>query len=228
MLGLEKPHWSVLSSDAFLPESIEQSRHSFYASGAHDATRVVMALERHGHTPGMHPRVVEYGCGVGRVSVHLASRFRFLTAIDISESHLALAAETARDTKVANVRFELARAPNFGMTEPFDLWFSHIVLQHNPPPVIALLLRRALSMLAPGGIAMFQLPTYTTGYGFDVARYLSAPTATGTIEVHCLPQSVVFEIAADCGCVPLEVREDNAMGPPSHWISNFFIFAKPR
>lgn len=163
---------------------------------------------------------------VGRVSIHLAQRFKSLIAIDISESHIALAAEAARDAKIANSHFGSATAPTFGMTKSFDVWFSFIVLQHNPPPIIALVLKRALSMLAPGGIAMFQVPTYASGYSFDVARYLAAPTPAGTIEVHCLPQPVVFAIAADCGCVPLEVREDTAMGPPSHWLSNAFVFAK--
>ncbi len=90
-----------------------------------------------------------------------------------------------------------------------------------------MVLRKALSMLAPGGIAIFQVPTYATGYKFNLASCLAAPTNTGTIEVHCLPQPVVFQIAAEAGCVPLEVREDTAMGPPSHWLSNTFMFAKP-
>jgi hypothetical protein len=111
------------------------------------------------------------------------------------------------------------------MAEPFDVWFSYIVLQHNPPPVIAMVLRRALSMLAPGGVAIFQLPTHALGYRFDLAAYLAAPVSDA-IEVHCLPQSVVFRLAAEAGCVPLEVREDTAMGPPSHWLSNSFVFAK--
>jgi hypothetical protein len=66
-----------------------------------------------------------------------------------------------------------------------------------------------------------------TGYRFAIEEYLAAPTDTGTIEVHCLPQPVVFAIAAACGCVPLEVREDTAMGPPSAWLSNRYVFTKP-
>jgi len=226
-LGHDKPHWSVLSAEKFMPEQIEENRRAFYASGADDAARILLMLERHGRTPAMHPRVVEYGCGVGRVTPYLAKHFATVTAIDISDSHLAMAQEAAREAGAANAGFRLARAPEFGMTEPFDLWFSYIVLQHNPPPVIALVLRRALAMLAPGGIAMFQVPTYAIGYRFNLATYLAAPTNTGTIEVHCLPQPVVFQIAAEAGCVPLEVREDTAMGPPSHWLSNIFVFAKP-
>lgn len=226
-LGRDKPHWSVLSSEQFLPEKIEENRRNFYASGANDVKRIVAALERHGRSPVRLARAVEYGCGVGRVTPYLAKIFAAVTAIDISSSHLAMAQEAAQEAGAWNARFRLARAPDFGMTEPFDLWFSYIVLQHNPPPVIAMVLRRALAMLAPGGVAIFQVPTHATGYRFDLENYLENPTSTGTIEVHCLPQAVVYRLAAEAGCVPLETREDTAMGPPSHWLSNTFIFTKP-
>jgi 2-polyprenyl-3-methyl-5-hydroxy-6-metoxy-1,4-benzoquinol methylase len=226
-LGHDKPHWSVLSSEQFLPEKIEENRRNFYASGAADAKRIVAALGRHGRSPVSHPRIVEYGCGVGRVTPHLAQVFREVTAIDISTSHIAMAEATTLEAGAWNARFQLARAPEFGMHAPFDLWFSYIVLQHNPPPVIAMVLRRAFMMLAPGGIAMFQVPTYAMGYHFNTTQYLASPTSTGTIEVHCLPQQVVYQLAAEAGCLPLETREDDGMGPPSHWLSNTFIFAKP-
>ena len=227
-LGRERPHWSVLSSDAFLPEHIEANERAFYASGAGDVRRIASVLKRHGRTPGDLPRMVEYGCGVGRVTPHLAESFASVTACDISESHLGMARETVARSGRGNVRFALARAPDFGLHEPFDLWFSYIVLQHNPPPVMAMVLRRALAMLAPGGMAIFQVPTYALGYHFALQSYLAKPTETGTIEVHCLPQSVVFQLVHEAGCVPLEVREDTAMGPPSAWLSNNFVVHKPR
>ncbi len=226
-LGNDKPHWSVLSSDQFLPEQIEQHRRNFYESGSNDAKLILAALARHGRDAASHPRIVEYGCGVGRVTPYLATVFREVTAIDISSSHIAMAEEATLAAGARNARFRLARAPHFGMEEPFDLWFSYIVLQHNPPPLIAMVLRRALAMLAPGGIAIFQVPTFAMGYKFSLAQYLANPTSTGTIEVHCLPQPVVFQLAHDAGCVPLEIREDSAMGRHRSWLSNTFIFAKP-
>jgi hypothetical protein len=128
LLGQEKPHWSVLSASDFMPERIEENRQRFYASGSSDVAGIVSALTRHGRRPEALPRMVEYGCGVGRVTPRLAKRFQSVTAIDISESHLGLAMEAVRASGVGNVRFNLARAPDFGMSEPFDLWFSFIVL----------------------------------------------------------------------------------------------------
>lgn len=226
LLGREKPHWSVLSSENFLPDRIEETKKSFYASGANDVGRIVSALKRHGREPGEFARVLEFGCGVGRVTPHLAQQFAHVVGVDISTSHLEMARDAARDAGASNAAFVLSRAPEFGMREPFDLWFSFIVLQHNPPPVIAMILRRAFRRLAPRGMAIFQVPTYAMNYRHDVAEYLAKPTSTGTIEMHCLPQQVVIEIAAECGCVAVEVREDTAAGPPAYWLSNSFIFTK--
>jgi SAM-dependent methyltransferase len=222
-LGEQEPHWSVLSIDEFKSPNIEENRKQFYASGINDANKIAAIITRHGFTPNDFPRAVEYGCGVGRVTPYLASMFEEVLALDISKSHLALATAAAQDAGVETVRFSLVEAPHFGMESGFDLWFSRIVLQHNPPPVIADVLRHMFASLAGGGIAIFQVPTYAQGYHFNISDYLAAPKHD-EIEVHCLPQDVIFQLAHDAGCVCLEVREDEGMSYP--WLSNMFVFRK--
>lgn len=86
-LGQEKPHWSVLSSENFLPGRIEETKASFYASGVRDWDHIATSLARHGRAAAEFARVVEYGCGVGRVTPHLARHFAHVTGIDISAAH---------------------------------------------------------------------------------------------------------------------------------------------
>lgn len=225
-LGEEQPHWSVLSADQFKPDLIAENEGTFYASGADDAAMLLAVLRRHGFAPDQFPRLLEYGCGLGRVTAHLARVFPFVTACDISRSHLRQAERTLARAGATNVAFRLAGLPWFGMHDTFDLWFSRIVLQHNPPPVIAMILRRALACLAPGGLAVFQVPTYAVGYRFAVDEYLRGAGRQDGIEMHVLPQRIVFEIAREAGCAPLEVREDAAAGHPATWLSNLFAFRK--
>jgi SAM-dependent methyltransferase len=224
-LGRERPHWSVLSADDFLPERIAQTRTTFYESGRGAVDVVMGCLARQGVAPNDLPRVVEYGCGVGRVTPHLAQQFQSVTAIDISSSHLAMARDAVAAAACGNVMFAQAEIPHFGMSEPFDLWVSGLVLQHNPPPVIALILQRAFAMLSQGGIALFQLPTYAQDYKFELAAFMQANIGIGGIEMHCLPQSVVFALAREAGCLALEVREDDQV-PTLGWLSNTFVFQK--
>jgi SAM-dependent methyltransferase len=223
-LGRERPHWSVLSSDQFLPENIHASEDAFYASGRGDAESVLATIGRVGRTADEFKTVFEYGCGLGRTTLHLASRFQRILACDISSTHLGMAAAKAQQNGIINIDFFESRAPDFGMLEPFDLWFSRIVLQHNPPPITSMILRRAMGMLSPGGLAVFQIPTYAPGYRFCIAEYIERIQSSRDFEVHLLPQRTIFEIAAESDCFLLEVVEDSAAGWP--WHSNAFVFAK--
>jgi hypothetical protein len=111
------------------------------------------------------------------------------------------------------------------MTEGFDIWFSRLVLQHNPPPLTAMVLRRAMSLLNPGGLAHFQLPTYARNYHFKTKEYMEKPGFG--IEMHVFPMPAVFEIAAETGCEPLEVWHDNSLGDLPGWVSSAITVWKP-
>ena len=82
-------------------------------------------------------------------------------------------------------------------------------------------------MLAPGGVAVFQIPTYLRGYRFRAADYFAEPPPAGGIGLHVLPQEVVFALAARAGCVPLEVWSDPTIWPPPVCTSSLFMFHKP-
>jgi SAM-dependent methyltransferase len=216
-LGETRPHWSTAASPAFTPEQIDANQGEFQASGAADVAWLVALLSRHGWQPADLPRVLDFGCGIGRMTAPMAGIFASVSGCDISPSHLAL----ARAACGRRVRFSLVSVPDFGMAEPFDLWFSTRTLQHNPAPISAMILRRAFALLAVGGVAVFQVPTARVGY--DPAA------ATGeTLPIHVLPQSAIFALAADAGCRPVEVVEDSIIWPPTLCRSNSFVFHKPR
>ena len=225
-LGNEQPHWSVLSAEQFRPDRIEANEAAFFASGGNDVAQLVAILRRNGLEPAAFPRMFEFGCGIGRVTAHLARIFRDVTVCDVSASHMAMARDKVYAAGVHNVTFNLAASDEFGMAAPFDLWFSRIVLQHNPPPIIAMILRRAFALLAPGGLAVFQVPTYAAGYRFRIADYLAGLDAEARIEMHVLPQPVVFQLARQAGCEMLEVLADASAGPVAQWNSSIFVLRK--
>jgi len=224
-LGEERPHWSVLSADEFRPERIAETEGEFYRSGATDVANLLAALNRAGVEAAALGTLFEFGCGVGRVTAHLARHFPRVVACDLSRSHIRLAESALAAGSIANVTIVPAQPPDFGMAQPFDAWFSRIVLQHNPPPVMRLILERALKLLTPGGVAVFQVPTYAVGYHFRLDEYLACSAGAGEIEMHVLPQAEVFRIADRAGCFPLEVTEDESIGVQD-WISSVFVLRK--
>jgi SAM-dependent methyltransferase len=226
-LGASEPHWSVLSADEFRSAHIAENERAFYDTGEYDAELLRSALQRCAGGVGPFDSGLEYGCGVGRATWKLAPLFQRLTACDISDTHLELARRWSAGQRVPNVEFRKIESPLRPLAGlQYDIFYSRMVLQHNPPPIMRLVLRAALDGLRPGGVALFQLPTYGQGYSFRTREYLASP-ADGRIEMHCLPQPAVFELAHLAGCEVLEVREDEDTGQPSTFVSNTFVVRRP-
>ncbi len=226
-LGEDRAYYSVLTGDEFLPGNLNaDSIERFWASGVDEAAEIQAILARHGFSGTTGATCVEYGCGVGRVSVPLAELFENLHAYDISAPHLKIAREHIDTRQIHNVVFHQVTSDTFenGLF-PCDFFYSRLVLQHNPPPIISVLIRLSLRSLRPGGIAVFQVPTCSTGYSFQIDEYLAHDSADD-IEMHLLPQSEIIKIITDADCRLLEIREDGAIGMDGRWISNTFIVQK--
>ncbi len=224
--GQNDPFWSVISAPAYRMASITDAAiDTFYRGGAHEVERIDAWLRRSGFELRPDMVCMEFGCGVGRLTGWLARRCKHLHALDISPPHLARTAARVRATATTNVSLTLLGTPaELGALPAIDLFVSFLVLQHNPPPIIALILGRAFQRLTPGGLALFQLPTYHQDYSFVLETYLRGIGHTD-IEMHCLPQHDVFQIAAQNGLTPLEIQQDQFTGD---WgISHTFLFQKP-
>jgi len=109
------------------------------------------------------------------------------------------------------------------MLEAFDLWSSRVVLQHNPPPIVAAILRKMLWRQNPGGLAIFQLPTYRRDYNFKISEYPSTPR-NDEIEMHVMPVSAVIRLAKEADCDVLEILDDNSAG--AGLTSNVFVIGR--
>jgi SAM-dependent methyltransferase len=225
-LGQSEPHWSVLVNDCYRAERIGQNEELFYQTGRTYLQRLQRAAERCGISLGNYRHCFELGCGVGRLTIWLSKQFESVVGADISAAHLEIARATLHRLACNNVNLmHIASLDDFDAMPHFDLFTSLIVLQHNPPPVIALLLERMLRKLRPGGIAYFQLPTFIADYRFIVGEYLGQPNATGRIEMHAFPQPALFDIIERCGCRLLEIREDDEVGREPI-VSNTVFLAK--
>lgn len=225
--GKEDPHWSVLSAEQFRKEKIDASLAEFYESGELDAELIDHTLSRNGLTIKNVDSCIEIGCGLGRITKWLSGKFKYIYAYDISDNHLRLAREHQKENNIPNVDFR--KLSSFQQLKEFpttDFLFSIIVLQHNPPPIIAYLIKELLSKLNPSGFALFQVPTYLDNYSFNVKDYLNSSPAADTLEMHVIPQKVIFELAEEANCRVIEVIEDSYIGKPKGGISNTFLIQK--
>jgi SAM-dependent methyltransferase len=225
-LGKTEPYWSVASFDRYKSGAFDAHASQFYASGERDVQRMLAWLRRNRINPAALDSCCEYGCGVGRVTTWLCSQFARVFACDVSEPHLKLARRHLLAQGHSNVTFrKIDSLSSLAQFDPVDLVFSIIVLQHNPPPVIADIVGMLLRSLNPGGLAFFQVPTYAAGYRFNAKEYLRRPAREASFEMHLLPQSSIFRIARDEGCAILEVQPDTYVGA-RQWISNTFLIQR--
>lgn len=226
-LGETEPHWSVLTNDSYTQENFESHAPAFHASGETECKVFDATLARAGVAREGLRRCVELGCGVGRVTVPLGRRFAEVLGLDVSAAHLRLAHEHVRQQPdLAHVQLrQLSAADELAGVGPFDVLYSRIVLQHNPPPVMARLLTDLLGQLRPGGVAYFQVPTYGAGYRFVVSEYLERPNTT-EMEMHYFPQAALLELLAGQRCRLLELREDDAIGLSASAVSNTLLVRK--
>lgn len=225
-LGRTEPYWSVASFDRFKSSAFDANASQFYASGERDVQRLLAWLRRNHIDPASLESCCEYGCGVGRVTTWLCSQFARVFACDVSEPHLKLARQHLLAEGHSNVTFrKIDSLLSPSQFDRVDLVFSIIVLQHNPPPVIAHIVRMLLRSLNPGGLAFFQVPTYAAGYSFNAKEYLRRPVEEASFEMHLLPQSSICKIVQEEGCTILEVQPDTYVGS-SQWISNTFLIQR--
>tara|TARA_B100000212_G_scaffold341222_1_gene323802 strand:- start:4087 stop:5136 length:1050 start_codon:yes stop_codon:yes gene_type:complete len=227
-LGESEPHWSVLSQASFRSDKIGDSQKDFKKTAEIDMMILDSTLERNDIDIRSFKSCREFGCGVGRVTRLLADRFEEVEGIDISRNHLKIARKSIAEDGLTHVDFRHVNNPA-ELTElpQTDFIFSVMVLQHNPPPIIAIVLENLLKSLAPNGVALIQIPTYKRTYSFEIDTYIKSPLfKEDELEMHYLPQSEVFEIIDRCNCRPIEVIEDNYIGRRGNELSNTFLIRK--
>ncbi len=226
-LGETEPYWSVLTGEQFRSSNIEWSREEFYGSGLNDVNLLFKAFERNDINYTSFRTCLEYGCGLGRVTGWLAKRFDNVLGYDISEPHLRLAKQYLDESRIHNVSLHYIDKPQtIGNFPKVDVVYSIMVLQHNPPPIIRLIIHEFLRALNPGGVAFFQVPTYRLNYRFSLQEYLSDEAMRQEMEMHVLPQHEIFRILREEHCQLVEVIEDGYTGLKQGERSNLFVIQK--
>jgi SAM-dependent methyltransferase len=226
-LGATEPHWSVLTAEQYKQKNIDQNEDAFYQTGVANVDSLWQTLTRNGVDPASLRTCLEYGCGLGRVTRWLADRYDTVHGYDISGAHLEAAGRYLTGKGIGNVVLHHVKdLTDIESMERVDLIYSVIVLQHNPPPVIAMIVRSLLASLNPGGVAYFQVPTYQRGYRFSCSEYLAKHAGKLGMEMHVLPQAEIFSIAEQSNARVLEVFEDSWTGITDGGRSNTFVIRK--
>jgi SAM-dependent methyltransferase len=140
-LAQQEPWFAVLTDERFLRERMsDDDLRAFFASGEADIAHIFGLIARSDFAP---KSVLDFGCGVGRLSLALTKRAGRVAGVDVAPSMLRIARENVPDATFSST------IPD----ERFDLIVSLIVFQHIPVVRGEALLDELLDHLADGGVA---------------------------------------------------------------------------
>lgn len=132
----------------------------FFATGEKEIAAVIFYLRKKVIILKKINKVLDFGCGVGRLTRALAKYFPRVYGLDISETMIKKAKRLNAGYK--NCHF-LFNKENYSLDFPdnhFDFIYSNNVLQHFPNKETALKqISDFIRILKPSGIAFFQLPS---------------------------------------------------------------------
>ena len=103
LIAKEDPYWGVLSDERFRGKQLgQENRAEFFESGERYVADVLGLVNTHLGGVAL-DRALDFGCGVGRLAIPIAKRFREVVGADISEDMLGLTARHADESRQANV-----------------------------------------------------------------------------------------------------------------------------
>jgi ubiquinone/menaquinone biosynthesis C-methylase UbiE len=151
------PCWAILSdpSKQFGGWDLDE----FFHTGDQEVSRLIESAKRIGYSGGR-DTVLDFGCGMGRLTRALSKHFNRCVGVDISEEMIRKARELNGD--IANCQFKLNASAELEQFEDdqFDLIYTSIVLQHVPTKAAILrYVAELVRTLKPKGLLVMQIPS---------------------------------------------------------------------
>jgi ubiquinone/menaquinone biosynthesis C-methylase UbiE len=153
--GREDPYYGVMTLDKFHKKKLdEKSLEEFFTSGR-DHVEFVMDTIRTSIDPVFSPsRVLDFGCGVGRCAIPLASVCPVVIGVDISQSMVDEARKNCKGQSIGNLEFIRSDDDLSNLHGNFALIHSSFVFQHIPVKRGEKILKRLVHLLSDHGVAV--------------------------------------------------------------------------
>jgi SAM-dependent methyltransferase len=204
----------------------------FFRTGRESINQLCAELRT--SAPGLRwHRALDFGCGVGRLTLALAEQFDHATGVDIAPAMLSRARSYAEgSTKVSFVLNTTADLAQFA-TGSFDLVLSDITLLHIEPTQSKAYIAEFVRVCRPGGVIRFHLPAPTRRQ--QIRSRIPRPIVSLGYAVKSLPRPIMEVYGVDeaevtalleaAGAEVCDVRSSPAATYRS--ASNYYTALKP-
>lgn len=205
--GATDPMWAVLGWEG--KDRNRWNAEEFFQTGVNDINRVMSQIDLITNYPLNTSRCLDFGCGLGRLTIPLAGHFTNVYGVDISPSMISKA--NAFSSDVPNARYHINLEPDLKLFESdfFDCIITLIVLQHLEISYQKNYTAEFVRLIKPGGLAVFQMPDQLERF----ASYREFKSNTRPeMEMHGMSTENVTSHIESCGGKVLQILEDDACG----------------
>ncbi|HSW07415.1 methyltransferase domain-containing protein [Aquabacterium sp.] len=162
--GERDPYYAVITHEMFRRDKLDPAAlRLFFKSGRAHAKHVLAVCKRHFDPAFVPSRVLDFGCGVGRLLVGFAEWADEIVGVDISQAMLDEARKNCDARGLQNIVLLRSDDQLSQVQGQFDLVHSTIVLQHIDPRRGCELFGRLVERVKPGGLGSLHL-TYAKAY----------------------------------------------------------------
>ncbi len=198
-------------------------REELFATGRNEIKVVLAHIAELGLKPDWNAPVLDFGCGVGRLTQALAAHFPECWGVDISPTMISLAKEYSLDTP--QCRFLLNEHSHLESLQDnyFGFVYTSIVLQHIAKKHSGVYIAELIRVLKPGGVLVFQIPDSLRLGPVKKLRVKLALRSrveamfgrkkSYVMEMHCIQEAEVRKLVQESGGHVVDVRLTNSADP---------------
>jgi SAM-dependent methyltransferase len=173
--GNEDPYYGVITDEKFRNKNLTaELLDEFLDSGNDYLEKIWVDIEKINGKTFTPQRSLDFGCGVGRITIPLASRSEEAVGVDISDTMLKEARKNSETKRLTNIEFFKSDTKLSRIKGDFDFIHTYIVIQHIPPKLGYLYFEEMLKRLRNGGIGVIHL-TYKIEGSFLSKVYRDFP-----------------------------------------------------
>jgi SAM-dependent methyltransferase len=159
--GLRDPYFGVITNPKFRRGDLnEDAKREFFGDGETLVKYLFATIHRHIDPQFAPKKILDFGCGVGRLLMPFARVAEEVVGLDVSPSMLEEARRNCEERQLRNVRLLHSDDELSALSGTFDLIHSFIVFQHIPVQRGRAIFGKFLQHLRPGGVGAIHL-TYS-------------------------------------------------------------------
>lgn len=156
IFGKTDPLWAILTDSE--KRNNQWDVNEFFRTGEEEIIGVMNYIDSL-HISLSRNKVLDFGCGVGRLTQGLCLYFDQCYGVDIAPSMIELAEKYNRYRRKCSYYINSAQDLSLFENNSFNFIYSNIVLQHMEPKYSKNFIKEFIRVLAGDGLLIFQIPS---------------------------------------------------------------------